>query len=49
MEKRDGGYFISNEEIRHTGKVLGYVGIGCLVVGIMRSLIWGPVVRISNE
>jgi len=49
MEKRDGGFFISTEEIRHTVKAIGYVGIGCLVIGIMRSLIWGPVVRISNE
>ena len=49
MEKRDKGFFISDEEIRHTGIVLGYVGIGCLVIGIMRSLIWGPVVRITNE
>ena len=49
MERKEGGYFVTNEEIKHTAKVLGYVGIGCLIIGALRSLIWGPVVRITNE
>ncbi len=49
MERKEGGYFISNEEIKDTAKALGYVGIGCLIIGVIRSLIWGPVVRITNE
>jgi len=49
MEKQNGGYFISAEEIRQTVKVLGYVGLGVLIVGTLRSLIWGPVVRISHD
>ena len=37
MEKREGGYFISTEEIKQAGKILGMVGIGCLIVGVVRS------------
>ena len=49
MEKREGGYFITIEEIKQAGRILGMVGIGCLIVGVVRSLIWGPVVRIGHE
>lgn len=49
MEKRSDGYFISNEELKQTGKILGMIGIGFLVVGSLRALIWGPVVRITGE
>ena len=49
MEKREGGYFISTEEIKQAGKILGIIGIGCLVVGVVGCLKWGAVVWFGQE
>lgn len=49
MEKQNGGYFISLDELQSTAKIIGYVGLGLMAAGVMRSLIWGPPVRIVHE
>jgi hypothetical protein len=45
MEKREGGYFVTDDEVKYTVKTLVYVSAGSVIIGVIRSLI----VRISHE
>ncbi len=48
MERKEGGYFITDEEVKNAGKILGYVATGLLALRLMRVILW-PYPRNNNS
>ena len=43
MQRKDDGYFISNEEVKMATRILGCIGIGFLGLRLIRLALWPPV------
>ena len=39
MEKREGGYFITEDEVRNAGRILGYIAAGVLALRLIRVIL----------
>ena len=50
MERQENGdILITNEEVENAVKYGFYVSAGLFVLGVLRNLVWPPVIRIRDE
>ena len=49
MEKKENGYFVTNEEVNKALRYAAYAGAGLIVLNIVRALLWVPVIKVINE
>lgn len=49
MEKKENGYFVTNEEVEKAVRYSCYFGAGLIVLNIVRALLWVPVIKVINE
>ena len=45
MEKREDGVFIKHQEIQRAREIVGYIGIGAIVMEVVRFLVWRSAVK----
>lgn len=49
MERKEKGYFVTDEEVEKAVRYACYAGAGLIVLNILRHLLWPPVIRVINE
>lgn len=49
MERKEKGYFVTDEEVEKAVRYACYAGAGLIVLNILRYLLWPPVIRVINE
>jgi len=49
MERQENGILITNEEVENAVRYGCYFSAGLFVLGVLRNLVWPPVVRIRDE
>ena len=40
MERKENGWFITDDDVRNTGKILGYLAAGVLALRLIRVILW---------
>jgi len=49
LERKEEGYYISDEEVAKAAKIAGIIGAGIVVCTLLRLMFWPPIIRISND
>jgi len=49
LERKEEGYFVSDEEVVKAAKIAGIAGAGMVVFTLLRQIFWPPIIRIRND
>jgi len=49
VERKEKGYYISDEEVVKAAKIAGITSAGIVVFTLLRQIFWPPVIRIRND
>ena len=49
MERKEDGYFVTDEEVVKAAKIAGIAGAGIVALTILRQIFWPPVIIIRND
>jgi len=49
VERKEKGYYVSDEEVTKAATIAGIASVGIAALTILRMLFWPPVIRIKND
>jgi len=49
LERKEKGYYVSDEEVVKAAKIAGIASAGIVVLTILRQIFWPPVIIIRND